>query len=51
MQDLIITFYDGKDKVYKEIDDKILSNKGNVRDSSDYLFYVILDNIVTRFCC
>jgi len=49
MQDLIITFYDGKDKVYKEIDDKILSNKGNVRDSSDYLFYVILDNIVDHY--
>lgn len=49
MNGLIITFYDGKEKIFKEIDDKILSNKGNIRNSSDYLFYIILDNIVDHY--
>ncbi|MFH0734896.1 MAG: magnesium/cobalt transporter CorA [bacterium] len=49
MGDLMITFYDNEQNPFKQIDDRLLGGKGAIRNSIDYLYYIIIDFMVDNY--
>ena len=49
MGELLITFYDDDKNIFNQIDERLLSGKGSVRNSIDYLYYIIIDFMVDNY--
>ncbi len=49
MKDVIITFYDENSNLFKEIDERLSAGKGSIRSTIDYLYYIIVDDIVDKY--